>query len=127
MKALHKIKNPYMYIGVVIGMSKNARPPADHARTISRISESVAQYFGITTDNMRASTRKREFAEPRQIAMYLMHHNKVILREIGDYFHRDHTTCIHSENTVREMMEVDTDYYFKVQRLKTITELALMN
>ena len=127
MKALHKIKNPYMYVGIVVAMDKCSRPRMNYERTISRISESVAEYFGITTDAMRTRTRKREFAEPRQIAIYLMHQNKVILREIGDYFRRDHTTCIHSENTVREMMDVDTDYYFKVQRLKTITELALMN
>ena len=55
-------------------------------------------------------TRKREIVQARQITMYLAKaFTKNSLKTIGEHFGgRDHTTVIHSCQTVKDLMDTDT-------------------
>ena len=75
-------------------------------RTISskKIIEAVVKYYNLEMSNIIGDSRKKEFALPRQIAMYLMREDvdisyPTIGREVGN---RDHTTAIHAYNKINK-------------------------
>lgn len=61
---------------------------------VARIQLAVAGYYGIHPQNLWADTRRRVFARPRQIVMYLAHERGISLPRIGAHFGRDHTTVL---------------------------------
>ncbi|MGA1331498.1 MAG: chromosomal replication initiator protein DnaA [Bacteroidia bacterium] len=77
--------------------------------SIDSIQAMVCEYFDLPVDLLRASTRKREVVQARQISMYFAKKmTKYSLKAIGEYFGgRDHSTVIHSCQTVEDLMETD--------------------
>jgi len=75
--------------------------------TIESLQETVASHFNISSDLLRARTRKKEIVVPRQIAMYLCKHlTDSSLKTIGLHFGgRDHTTVIHAHQTIEEKLQ----------------------
>ena len=78
---------------------------------IDDIQKKVASRYNIKIADMSSSSRSREIARPRQIAMYLC---KILtpksLSEIGKKFgKRDHTTIIHAVRTVEKLMMDDKE------------------
>jgi chromosomal replication initiator protein len=66
-------------------------------RTIRQIQDAVAQMFGLSTEELRAESRSREVAFPRQIAMYLSKQmTDASLSEIGQEFGKHQSTVMHS-------------------------------
>ncbi len=72
------------------------------AITAETIMQTVSNYYGITTADLISSTRRREITVPRQIAIYLTREMTTMsLPQIGQAFgNRDHSTILHSCNTV---------------------------
>ena len=87
--------------------------------TIEAIQNLVCDHLQIGYDKLLSKTRKREIVQARQITMYLSKvFTKNSLKTIGEHFGgRDHTTVIHSCQTVKDLM--DTDILFK----ETVLEL----
>ncbi|MFO7768201.1 MAG: helix-turn-helix domain-containing protein [bacterium] len=79
--------------------------------TIESIQETVASHFGISSDQLRARTRKKEIVVPRQLAMYLCKHfTDSSLKTIGLHFGgRDHSTVIHAYQTIQEKIQQNID------------------
>lgn len=75
--------------------------------TLDQIQTIVAEYFGINTDILRAKTKKKEFVQARQIAMYFCKKfTNASLKTIGlNFGGRDHTTVIHALQTVEEQLK----------------------
>lgn len=90
--------------------------------SIDKIQKIVSDYFGLKISDLRAKTRTRSVAHPRQIAMYLVRNmTPHSLPEIGEYFGgRDHTTVLHA----CQKMKKDIDSNPKLGR--TINELEEM-
>ena len=89
--------------------------------SIELIQRTVCQYFSLPEDILRAKTRKKEVVLPRQIAMFLSkkftNHS---LKSIGLHFGgRDHSTVIHSCNTIEREMESKPDLKRLVDTLST--------
>jgi len=63
-----------------------------------KIVEAITEFYDIPSGNMFFSSRKKEFARPRQLAMYLLKRElKMSYSEIGRKFGgKDHTTVIHA-------------------------------
>ena len=76
--------------------------PTKREVTAQLIMQVVAEYYSITVDDLVRPTRRREFAVPRQIAMYLTRDlTNMSLPQIGQSFGgRDHSTVLHACNTV---------------------------
>jgi chromosomal replication initiator protein len=96
--------------------------------TIETIQRMVCDYFDVSYDKLLQKTRKREVVQARQITMYLAKaFTKNSLKTIGEHFGgRDHTTVIHSCQTVKDLM--DTDHLFRenVLELQQKVQLAAM-
>lgn len=88
------------------------------------ISRFVAECWGVSHSDMVSSSRKRDVATSRQVAMYLIKEiTGISLARVGGYFgNRDHSTVIHSLRKVEERMA--TDHAFRSQVLKAYDELS---
>ncbi len=88
--------------------------------TIEDIQHIVCEHLGISEDEVRGDTRKREIVRARQIAMYFAKkHTQHSLKSIGLHFGgRDHSTVIHANNTVDDRM--DSNDQFR----ETVNEIA---
>jgi len=72
-----------------------------------KIVESITSFYDIPSGNMFFTSRKKEFARPRQIAMYLLKKElKMSYSEIGRKFGgKDHTTVIHACQLIEKEYE----------------------
>jgi chromosomal replication initiator protein len=94
--------------------------------SIDMIQKTVAAYYNIPEDMLRAKTRKKEIVEARQICMYL---TKEILgsslKTIGLHFGgRDHSTVIYACKLVEEEMASNPKIKDDVETMKRKIELA---
>ncbi|HTN45223.1 MAG TPA: chromosomal replication initiator protein DnaA [Flavipsychrobacter sp.] len=96
--------------------------------TIENIQKMVCEYFHIPYDRLLAKTRKREVVQARQITMYLAKKfTKSSLKNIGEHFGGfDHTTVIHSCQTVENLMDTDSEYKEHLVELSQKVQLASM-
>lgn len=80
----------------------------------------MAEYFGVSTDSLRSKTKKKEFVQARQIAMYFCKKfTNASLKTIGlNFGGRDHTTVIHALQQVEEQLKDDAfaDMLSTIQR-----------
>lgn len=96
--------------------------------TIDTIQKMVCSYFDVPYDKLLQKTRKREIVQARQITMYLAKaFTKNSLKTIGEHFGgRDHTTVIHSCQTVKDLMDTDGVFRENVLELQQKVQLAAM-
>jgi len=96
--------------------------------TIDTIQKMVCEFFDLPYDRLLQKTRKREIVQARQITMYLSKiFTKNSLKTIGEHFGgRDHTTVIHSCQTVKDLMDTDNLFRESVMELQQKVQLAAM-
>lgn len=96
--------------------------------TIDTIQKMVCEFFDLPYDRLLQKTRKREIVQARQITMYLSKiFTKNSLKTIGEHFGgRDHTTVIHSCQTVKDLMDTDNMFRESVMELQQKVQLAAM-
>jgi chromosomal replication initiator protein len=96
--------------------------------TIEAIQRIVCEYFSVSYEKLLHKTRKREIVQARQITMFLAKSfTKNSLKTIGEHFGgRDHTTVIHSCQTVKDLMDTDSMFKENVQELTQKVQLATM-
>lgn len=94
-------------------MMKNFVKHSSREVSIDYIQKLVTEFYGLSVDQLKSKTRKREIVQARQISMYYAKSmTKASLKSIGTYFGgRDHSTVIHACQTVNDLM--DTDKKFK--------------
>jgi chromosomal replication initiator protein len=94
--------------------------------TIDAIQKMVCDYFDLPYDKLLQKTRKREIVQARQITMYLSKiFTKNSLKTIGNHFGgRDHTTVIHSCQTVKDLMDTDNIFRDSVLELQQKVQSA---
>ena len=94
--------------------------------TIENIQKIVCEYFDLPFEKLLQKTRKREIVQARQITMYLSKaFTKNSLKTIGDHFGgRDHTTVIHSCQTVKDLMDTDSTFKEYVLELQQKVQLS---
>jgi chromosomal replication initiator protein len=87
---------------------------------IDFIQKSVAEYYGIAIEDLKAKTRKKEIVVARQVSMYFCKEfTNHSLKSIGYHFGgRDHSTVIHAITTVNDIMETDSSFRNAVNELK---------
>ena len=87
--------------------------------TAAAIIAQTANYFGLTIDDLCGSSRSRVLVTARQIAMYLCRElTDMSLPKIGQQFGgRDHTTVMHANRKIRELMAERRSIYNQVTEL----------
>lgn len=89
--------------------------------TIRLIQEEVAKHFELAVEDLKAKTRTRTVAFPRQVAMYVARQlTDSSLPRIGEEFGgRDHTTVIHACDKIEHERQKDTQL---AQMLEALTK-----
>ena len=89
--------------------------------TAALIMNEASGYFGISIDDLIGSSRSRNLVTARQIAMYLCRElTDLSLPMIGQSFGgRDHTTVMHAERKIRQLMAERRGLYNQVADLTT--------
>lgn len=112
--------SPYAYAGMVTykrgAMQINITRPEIMS---NRVADAVCAHFNLTIDELKEKNRKRTIVKARQIAMYIMHKKGLTLMYVAEFFGKDHTTVIHSECTVKDLMAVDIDYRIEVNEISS--------
>ena len=97
----------------------------NHPLTIDDIMERVCQHYGVTQQQVISKSRKREFVQVRQVAMYLAQkHTKMPASRIGLLIgSRDHSTVIHSCSTIEKRLKVDKTFAEELNSIETSFKL----
>jgi len=90
--------------------------------TVQNIQKTVAEYFKMRVSDLHSKRRNRQITRPRQMAMALSKElTTMSLPEIGDAFGgRDHTTVLHAQRKVKELVESDAGVREDYQNLQKI-------
>jgi chromosomal replication initiator protein len=95
--------------------------PADDTPeiTAATIMAQTAAYFSLTMEDLCGQSRSRVLVNARQIAMYLCRElTDLSLPKIGQQFGgRDHTTVIHADRKIRQLMAERRSIYNQVTEL----------
>jgi chromosomal replication initiator protein len=85
------------------------------------IIQAVAEVFGISIEDLKSNSRRREISVARQVGMFLMRqHTALSLPKIGHAFGgKDHTTVIYSCEKVADLQRNDPEL---AQTLRQLTE-----
>jgi len=99
---------------------KNIVSEIDSEVGIDYIQKTVSEYFHVTQEDLKAKTRKKEIVIARQVAMYFSKdYTNHSLKSIGYHFGgRDHSTVIHSVQSVNDMIDTNAKFRFSVDELK---------
>lgn len=89
--------------------------------TASTIMAQTAAFFSLTMEDLCGTSRSRALVEARQIAMYLCRElTELSLPKIGQTFGgRDHTTVMHADRKIRELMAERRALYNHVNEITT--------
>lgn len=92
---------------------------AEQRISVAAVQKSVAVFFNVGIDDLRSRRRLKQFVVPRQIAMYLCRkYTDGSFPEIGEEFHRDHTTVISACAKVENSIKADATLRSQVQELE---------
>jgi len=80
--------------------------------TIDDIQRRVSDVFGVKPHDLRAKTRTKAVAFPRQVAMYLARQlTSDSFADIGKSFGgKDHTTVLHAVNKIEGLLQEDAKF-----------------
>ncbi len=94
-------------------------PQKQHVVTPAHILATCSTMFGISTEDIIGTSRRRQLVTARHIAMY-------VTRDLtdlsfpaiaGEFGNRDHTTVIHAVNKIKELMSERQQVYEQVTQL----------
>ncbi|MBX4187575.1 MAG: chromosomal replication initiator protein DnaA [Candidatus Doudnabacteria bacterium] len=82
-------------------------PPKKRGVSAKKIIEVVSDFYNVSPEDLLKQSRKKEYVNPRQIAMYIIRKElETSLPSIGEFFGgRDHTTVIHAIDKIERIMK----------------------
>ncbi|MEU3441159.1 chromosomal replication initiator protein DnaA [Streptomyces griseoincarnatus] len=109
-------------LGLTEIVLKDLMPGGDDSApeiTSTAIMSATADYFGLTVEDLCGTSRGRALVTARQIAMYLCRElTDLSLPKIGALFGgRDHTTVMHADRKIRNLMAERRSIYNQVTEL----------
>lgn len=101
---------------------RNAVPEESAQYTVESIQAAVAKHFHLKSHDLKAATRARKVAVPRQIAMYLIRkYTGIGFKEIGHHFGgKDHSTIVHACKKIEVEMETDPQLRDSVEAIQNL-------
>ena len=82
-------------------------PPKKRGVSAKKIAEIVSDFYNVPPEDLLKQSRKKEYVNPRQIAMYIIRKElETSLPSIGEFFGgRDHTTVIHAIDKIERIIK----------------------
>lgn len=94
--------------------------------TPEAVMNAVTSLFGVSPEDLKGNSRRREISQARQIAMYLMRqHTDLSLPKIGEEFGgKDHTTVLYSCEKIAQRIQQEPDLANTLRQLNDRIHLA---
>lgn len=94
--------------------------------SIKYIQEFIADYFKIKLEHLISQKRNKQYAHPRQIAMYLAREliNESYPQISFAFGKKDHTTALHAYEKISREIEKDQDLRYTIERIREELEAA---
>jgi chromosomal replication initiator protein len=111
----------------VENISPVLNPPVEKVEASpAAVIDCVAEAFGVSIEDLKGNSRRREISVARQVGMYLMrHHTDLSLPKIGDVFGgKDHTTVLYSCDKISQLKEKDSSMAQTLRQLSDRISLA---
>ena len=88
-------------------LNDSINPTGNGIVSVETIQKAVSEFYNVSVDDLKSSSRKKTVAVPRHIAIYLCRElTEYSLDEIGDEFGgRDHSTVISSINNIEDKLK----------------------
>ncbi len=104
---------------------KRAVKVDDHPLTIDDILEKVCGHFRVEQRHVFSKSRKRDYVQARQVSMYLAQkYTKMPAGRIGQLIgNRDHSTVIHSCNTIEKRLKIDKAFSAELSSIENSFKL----
>ncbi len=101
---------------------KTAIPEEGAHITVEAIQNAVIRHYQIKLADLKANSRAKAVAVPRQVAMYLVRkYTGMGYQEIGTFFGgRDHATVIHACNKIDAGVEAMAEIHDAVERIQNL-------
>lgn len=114
--AYRKLSQQLLYESDLKDLLKDVLDASEHVRvTPLGIVRAVANYYSISAESILGRSQSREYALPRQVAMYLCRHKlSMSYSHIGDIFSRDHSTVIASIRLISQKIESEKDHIISI-------------
>ncbi|HHT9113205.1 MAG: chromosomal replication initiator protein DnaA [Planctomycetes bacterium] len=89
--------------------------------SIEAILHAVSDRFNVSISQLQSKSRTRSLTLPRQITMYLSRKlTNMSLTEIGGFLGgRDHSTVIHADEKIMELLKKDKNLLFVLQKIES--------
>jgi len=93
--------------------------------TIDDILEKVCQHYNVAQQHVFSKSRKRDYVQVRQVSMYLAQkYTKMPAGRIGQLIgNRDHSTVIHSCNSIEQRLKVDKAFSEEISSIENSFKL----
>jgi chromosomal replication initiator protein len=87
----------------------------------------VCVYFKLSFENITARRRYRKQLVPRQIAMLMIRkYTGMTLKAVASFFYvKDHTTVINSLNTIKDLIDTDSELADHVNQINQLIKTQL--
>lgn len=83
---------------------------------INALIKRVCQYYTISEKELKSNRRLREYTEPRQICMYIIHkHYNLSCTRTAQIFNKNHATVLYASNTIEGYMQFDKEYKQRIE------------
>ena len=104
---------------------KRAVKVDNHPLTVDDILDKVCSHYNVEQRFVFSKSRRRDYVQVRQISMYLASkYTKMPAGRIGQLIgNRDHSTVIHSCNTVEKRLKVDKAFYAEISSIENSFKL----
>jgi len=99
---------------------KRAVKSDNHPLTVDEIIEGVCKHFNVSQQNIATKSRKHDLVVARQVSMYLAQkYTKMPASRIGKLVGgRDHSTVIHSCNTIEKKISDDKEFEKEIKKIE---------
>jgi chromosomal replication initiator protein len=116
-----KLKGRDLTINEIKDLIKNNLKPKKNS-SIKEVIKTVAEFYGITENEIYEKNRKKAVVKPRQIVMYLLREDfDVSYPTIGEKLGgKDHTTVIHSYEKIREDIKTDSSLIRELSQIRSM-------
>lgn len=95
-------------------------PPKKRGVSAKKIIEVVSDFYNVEPVDLLKQSRKKEYVNPRQIAMYIIRKElETSLPSIGEFFGgRDHTTVIHAIDKIERIIKEKTSFKQEIDLIR---------